>query len=189
MENVVFYGFQFPHHGRFSAFSALSRAFERENICVRRMVFPQIPLWLPGRVRGGLMTKWFRLNEYQLRSAFASGQLVHYFFPENSLFKAARWKKNGSLVLSCHQPVEYLMASSLMQKRTEFSDGLKAADRVILMASCEIDAYREMAPNSEVICIPHGVDVDYFSPEVSLRCYSSIAASASPPGPMLFTTS
>jgi glycosyltransferase involved in cell wall biosynthesis len=32
------------------------------------------------------------------------------------------------------------------------------------MASVEIDAYRELAPNSDVLCIPHGVDVDFFSP-------------------------
>jgi glycosyltransferase involved in cell wall biosynthesis len=45
-----------------------------------------------------------------------------------------------------------------------FFDGLKAADSVVLMASCELDAYRELAPNSRVICIPHGVDTEFFSP-------------------------
>jgi len=167
MDNIVFYGFQFPHHGRFSAFSALSRGFEATDVRVCRMKYPQMPQWCPGRVRGSLSKKWFQLNEYRLKSVFSSNQLVHYFFPENSLFKAARWKKASPLVLSCHQPIEALRASSYMQINTAFYEGMKAADRVVLMASCEIDEYRELAPNSEVLCIPHGVDTDYFSPATS----------------------
>ena len=88
--SALFYGFQFPHHGKFSAFSALSRGFEETDVKVCGMKFPQVPQWVPGRIHPSLSKKWFQLNEYRLKSSFSSGQLVHYFFPENSLFKAAQ---------------------------------------------------------------------------------------------------
>ena len=145
------------------------------------MKFPRVPQWIPGRIHPSLRKKWFQLNEYRLKSSFSSGQLVHYFFPENSLFKAAQWKKTGPLVLSCHQPIEALKSSSYMQQNTAFYEGLKAADRVVLMASSEIDEYRDLAPNSEVVCIPHGVDADYFSP-------ATISGTSSANGPFRVLT-
>lgn len=169
MTNAVFYGFQFPHHGRFSAFSALSREFEKTDVEVCRMSYPRVPAWMPKRIKGICRKKWFQLNEYRLKSAFRAGKLVHYFFPENSLFKAPVWKRDGTLVLSCHQPVEQLMKETLLQKRKYLFQGLKTADAVILMASSEIEAYRELAPNGRVLCIPHGVDTDFFAPRQDVR--------------------
>ena len=142
----------------------MSREFEKINVRVARVRYPQLPAWLPGRIRGCLAKQWFVANEYRLKQAFDKRQLVHYFFPENTLFEATKWKRGGSLLLSCHQPVEHLKASPYMQKRPFFYDGLKASDAIVLMASCEIEQYRELAPNSEVLCIPHGVDSDFFSP-------------------------
>lgn len=169
MNNAVFYGFQFPHHGQFSAFSALSREFEQQGVKVFRMPFPNIPGWMPGRVYGELYSRWFRLNEYRLKAEFNAGKLVHYFFPENSLYKAPLWKKGGQLVLSCHQPAERLEGMAKSKTGKYFFEGLKAADSVVLMASCELDAYRALAPSADVICIPHGVDTDFFCPDSSVK--------------------
>ncbi len=165
MGRSVFYGFQFPHHGRFAAFSALSREFEKTDVTVCRARFPNIPKWMPGRAHAYAYIQWFKLNEYLLRSAFDAGKLVHYFFPENSLYKAPSWKRNGRLVLSCHQPADQLDSLAKWPAGKFFFEGLKAADSVVLMASCELDAYRALAPSSSVICIPHGVDTDFFCPE------------------------
>jgi len=161
----AFYGFQFPHHGRFSAFSALSREFKRADVEVYRMHIPRIPAWVPGRIQGRIRTAWCQINEHRVKSSFSHGGIVHYFFPENSLFKGAKWRKKGRLVLSCHQPIEFLKRT--MRNGHPFYDALKVADRVVLMASCEIDAYRELAPNGQVLCIPHGVDTEFFRPSVS----------------------
>lgn len=167
MGNAVFYGFQFPHHGNFSAFSALSREFERTGVRVCKTAFPNTDCLWPGRIRGPVNKKWFQLNEFRLKRAFSNGDLVHYFFPENSLFKAPEWKKKGSLVLSCHQPLEQMMARPKTRAKYLF-EGLKAADAVVLMASCELEKYQGLAPNSEVLCIPHGVETNFFCPAPSL---------------------
>jgi glycosyltransferase involved in cell wall biosynthesis len=158
--NAVFYGFQFPHHGQFSAFSALSKAMKSKGFTVRRVFLPS---WLCLRGLRRLERPWFKVNEYRLKKDFDRKKLVHYFFPENSLFQAPKWKK-GPLVLSCHQPVETLMRARERGPLLSFLEGLKVADAVILMASCELDAYRELAPHAEVLCIPHGVDTDFFRP-------------------------
>jgi len=162
--NAVFYGFQFPHHGQFSAFSALSSALADQGVVVRKFPLLNIPSYIPGRICGMMTSGWFRAQETRLKSAFSRGDLVHYFFPENSLFQAPKWKKNGSLVLSCHQPIEQLAELRRQGALPHFFKGLEAADAVVLMASCELDAYRELAPNAEVLCIPHGVDTDFFCP-------------------------
>lgn len=163
--NAVFYGFQFPHHGEFSSFKALSREFNAMDVQVCHARFPITVEWLPGRLEGAFQKKWFELNEYQLRAAFTSGRLVHYFYPENSLFKAPAWKRTGPLVLTCHQPVEQLMDEKVRLKRKYLFKGLREADAVLLMASCELDAYRELAPQAKVFCIPHGVNTEFFSPK------------------------
>jgi glycosyltransferase involved in cell wall biosynthesis len=162
--NALFYGFQFPHHGRFSAFSALSAEMKKNGINVCDIHFPDIPLWVPGRIRGPAAQKWYEANECRLKKAFKSGETVHYFFPENSLFRAPEWKRNGALVLSCHQPAQQIIKANQCRGRKYFLEGLKSADAVVLMASCEIDAYRELSSGGNVFCIPHGVDTDFFSP-------------------------
>jgi glycosyltransferase involved in cell wall biosynthesis len=162
--NPVFYGFQFAHHGRFSAFSALSQSFTRQGVAVLRVPLLKIPEYVPGRIRGMFTGGWFRAHEYRLKSSFNRGDLVHYFFPENSLFQAPKWKVNGPLVLSCHQPMEQLLELQNAGAIPAFFNGLKAADAVVLMASCEIDFDRELAPSARVLCIPHGVDTGFFSP-------------------------
>ena len=159
--NAFFYGFQFPHHGRFTAFSALSKGLEQIGIPVFRTSFPS---FLDHKGLRRFMRLWFQVNEYRLRPHFSDGSLVHYFFPENSLFRAPKWKKDGKLVLSCHQPYEQMARARSEGKLVPFFEGLRAADAVVLMASCEIEAYRTFAPDSEILCIPLGVDTDFFFP-------------------------
>jgi glycosyltransferase involved in cell wall biosynthesis len=165
MTKAVFYGFQFPHHGQFSAYSSLIRKMNSNEVRVIKMKYPDFPFWVPGRVRVPLSKWWWHGNEYRLKKAFHNNETVHYFFPENSLFKAPEWKKKGKLILSCHQPYDKLVEFKETGKLQSFFKGLKVADVLVLMASDEIEAYREFAPESKIICIPHGVDTKYFSPE------------------------
>lgn len=100
-----------------------------------------------------------------LKRAFYHNETVHYFFPENSLFNAPRWKREGKLILSCHQPYDVLLKFNKAGKLQNFFKGLNAADVLVLMTSHEIEKYKEFAPNSKIICISHGVDIEFFSPE------------------------
>lgn len=161
MTNAVFYGFQFPHHGRFSAFSAMSREMAARGVRVRSLPLPGL-LFRRGFRR--LREPWFRMSERLVKPCFDQGGLVHYFFPENSLFRGPEWKNKGRLVLSCHQPVATLHVARNNGQLSSFISGLQAADAVVLMASVELEAYRELAPRARVCFLPHGVDTGFFAP-------------------------
>lgn len=169
----LFYGFQFPHHGAYTGFAALGREFPSLGVRVCRVGFPHSPNWWPGRVRIGVQHGWFRLQEQRLRAPLRAGVPVHYFFPENSLFSAAKWKRKGPLILSCHQPAAQLRTSPYLANRGGFFEGLRAADVIILMASNDLEAYRALAPSARVICIPHGVATNHFTPAPEPRSEDS----------------
>jgi len=165
--HAAFYGFQFPHHGKFSAFLALSKAMHHAGVIIRSVPYPSAPAFLPSRLQKKITHIAFKALEYRVRQDFRMDRTVHYFFPENSLFRAPRWKRKGALVLSCHQPVQQIRAIHGVHKNAPFLSGLRTADAVVLMASNEIEAYRELAPHSKILCIPHGVDTDFFTPAAS----------------------
>lgn len=164
MNDVTFYGFQYPHHGNFSSFKALSHELEALGAKIVKPHYPPFPGWLPSRVRTPLCRQWFKANELRIKCVFKAGSTVHYFYPENSLFRAPFWKRSGRLVLTCHQPVAKLMDYQTRGMLKPFFEGLKAADVIVLMAPNEIEEYRRFAPNSQIIYIPHGVDSHFFSP-------------------------
>ncbi len=160
--NVIFYGFQFAHHGKHTAFLGLKKEFKKRGIRVVTALRPQI-FYKRGVRR--FRKLWMQIQERRLYSFFRCdpNTIVHYFFPENSMFHASRWKGNRKLIMTCHQPVTEDFFEHLKQKNKYFIDGLKSADVIILMASKDIRAYQEFAPQAKVICIPHGVDVSFFS--------------------------
>jgi len=161
---AVFFGFQFFHHGSHAAFGAMKGAM-RPYARVIDASPPSTRLQISPLRR--IDFQWRRLSEVLLLPTYRRKEpcVLHYFFPENTLFKGAEWKRHHKLVLTCHQPVESDPFQQLMQTRPGFVDGLKAADVIILMASNDRVAYQQIAPQAEVICIPHGVDTEFFEPQ------------------------
>lgn len=160
----VLFGFQFPHHGERSAFTAMAREMRQYDVDVKVFAYPRIAPWLPGRLRSTLARAWYRLNEYRVARDFNRKRTVHYYFPENSAFQAARWrKKGGRLILTCHQPAsaEYFVAIKKMGS-VGFSRALAAADDIVLMSSEGLDVYRTHFPGARIHVIRYGVDVSYF---------------------------
>lgn len=162
MPNTVFYGFQFAHHGNHTAFFALKKVLEKANIRVVSALRPRI-FWMRGWRR--LLPFWMQIQECRIHRFFKndSTKVVHYFFPENTLFNAPRWKGSKKLVMTCHQPVNEGFFDRVGKKGKYFLNGVKNADVIILMASNDIHFYQKIAPKAKVICIPHGVDTSFFS--------------------------
>ena len=162
MKSVVFYGFQFAHHGDHSAFSALKKQLLRRKINVICALRPQF-LWNRGVRR--LLPIWMKLQEQRLNRFYNSDSIksIHYFFPENSLFNGHNKKGNKKLILTCHQPAKKETFDLLRNQNVSFIKGLKKADVIMLMASTGIEAYKKLAPQAKVICIPHGIDVRFFN--------------------------
>ena len=137
--NVVFYGFQFAHHSKRSGFLPLKKVLRKNRVRVVTALRPQI-FWKRGFRR--LMPLWMKIQERRLYRFFNldSIKVVHYLWPENSLFHAPKWKGAKKLIMTCHQPVNKVFFDRIRKKNPYFIDGVKSADVIILTASASMEA-------------------------------------------------
>lgn len=160
---VTLYSFSFAHHGKFSSFHRLLHYSTGCHVVDITVPFHKFmgPRWAE-RVN----IRWRRLSEWRLRPVFArkERQCVHYLYPENSLFRGVEWKGGHGLVLSCHQPGEFLRSMRHHQGYAGFFRALQRADRVVLLASRFADDYARYCGSQKVVVIPHGVDAAFFRP-------------------------
>mgnify|MGYP006293561003 CR=1 FL=1 len=161
MSNIIIYGFQFPHHGSNSAFIPFKKEMISRSIPVCEFAYPKLPKFRPKRIRDIFVKQWYRINELRIKSAFESGKTVHYFFPENSLYEGGSWRDctNSRLILTCHQP-----ASRIINAREGLLKAMKVADKIVLMAPTEIQAYSEVLSHDRISFVPYGVDSNFFTP-------------------------
>lgn len=112
------------------------------------------------------MHRWLKYGEYRLRWHLRSvtPRCVHYIHPENSLHEAWRWKGHHKLILSVHQPREYLESMRQEVAHKGFFRGLEMADAVVAMDPESLQAYRAYAPQARLEVIPHGIDTEFFRP-------------------------
>ncbi len=113
-----------------------------------------------------LQYRWRRWNEWRLRPVFfrRQKQCIHYLYPENSLFHGPSWKRHHGLVLSCHQPGTVLKKFVTQSMGDPLLAALRQADRVVVLTSHFLDAYREFCCPDSLRVIPHGVDTEFFHP-------------------------
>lgn len=91
--------------------------------------------------------------------------VMHYFFPENTMFRAHKWKRHHRLIATCHQPCERLKATREGDWRFHrFIAGVRIADILVVQCASHIEQYREIFPTSRLENIPLGVDTDFFRP-------------------------
>ena len=160
---VTVYGFSFSHHGQYSAFHRLlhyTRDCRVMDVTLPLQAFLR-PAW-----RGRLELRWLRWSEWRLRPVFArrERQRVHYIYPENTLFRGGGWKGQHRLLLTCHQPGNELRSMVRQDRYRGLLQGLREADRVVLLAAHTVDDYREFCDPQRLVVIPHGVDVRFFEP-------------------------
>jgi len=158
---AIFYGFQFPHHGSFSAFNGFCESLRNVGVEVVDVPWPRLPkAWGFRRLHRLLM----RYHEQRLRARMVHGNydLVHYFFPENSLFKMPR--HGAKLILTLHQPGGEAYLEKVRTKTPWLYDAIQQADGIILMAPDDLEIYQEFAPKSRVVYLPHGIDTHFFDP-------------------------
>jgi len=160
-DKVIFYGFQFAHHGDYSAFNALKRKLKKSGI---KVVTAQRPKVFFQRGFRRFLPVWMQIQELKLYKYFKdeSVGIVHYFFPENSIYNGPKWRKDTKIILTCHQPVKRNYFKLQEKIKPEFIRGIKNADAIILMSSNDIEAYKRFAPQADVLYIPHGIDIEFF---------------------------
>jgi glycosyltransferase involved in cell wall biosynthesis len=162
--NLVAITYQFPHHGKFSAYHQLTRFLGEDA----NVVDATPPTWLdfrPRRISNALRKMWSAKTEKQAwRLAHQNNaKWVYYLYPEHCFYRGHTYRRAGQNIgMACHLPPE--MAFSTDSDRRNLQTAIKSADALVLMSPGDLDAYQSKAPQAAVKFIPHGVDINHFSP-------------------------
>ena len=142
-KKVAFYGFQFAHHGKHTAYVALKEVMKTNNI---KVVTAKRPKIFHERGFRRLLKTWMKIQEFRLYRFYKNSinNIIHYFFPENSLFLGPKWKGNNKLIITCHQPVTDSYFERIEKTNPYFIEGIKNANVIILMASKDITSLQEL---------------------------------------------
>ncbi len=161
---AVIFGFSFRHHGPHTAFHGLARALSDQIVIDATTPWP---IWTPHALEWRMSWRWLYYSEYRLRCYYRrrDPMVMHYFFPENTMFRAHEWKRHHRLIATCHQPYERLKAPRTSDPKVgRFLAGVRSADAVVVQCASHVEQYREIFPASRLENIPLGVDTDFFRP-------------------------
>lgn len=159
--DAVFFGFSFRHHGPHTAFHGLASALSDQTVIDAS---PPWPRWTPHALEWRLNWRWLRAAEYRLLPYYrdANRRVIHYFFPENTMVRAANWKRHHTVIATCHQPVERMRERVSDPRDDGFLRGLRASDVIVVQCESHIIPYRDLFPGIQTACIPLGVDTLFF---------------------------
>lgn len=164
---AIFYGFSFRHHGMHTAFYGLKRELARDQIVLDATT--PWPKWTPNAIEWRLTWRWLQWSERRLRPYYAKRepQVIHYFFPENTMRQAHRWKGRHRLIATCHQPAENMRKRMTAGADAAFVAGLQACDDLVVQTRHDQEAFRALFPGKPVHHIPLGVDTAFFDPALA----------------------
>jgi glycosyltransferase involved in cell wall biosynthesis len=156
--------FRFPHHGVYSSYHRLLAYLAPPHAAVDATL-PAVCYSRYLNPRGVTHRTWLRLAEQRAwKIARRDGhEWLHYLYPEHGYFRGAELRSAPSqIAISCHLP------RGVIERGIDRLDGLSralaAASAVIVMSPDNIDYYARLAPAARTAFIPHGVDVNYFTP-------------------------
>ena len=167
MKPSVFFGFSFLHHGPHTAFRGLAAALSDQRVID---ITPDILARVPARIARPLLWRWLEWNEWRLYPYFhEGGRVIHYFFPENTLRRGHRWKRDNRLLVTLHQPpdrMELMMRDPHYDRLTE---GIRAADGIVVQSDSHREPFRTLFPGIPVHYIPLGVAAGHYRRRLPLR--------------------
>ncbi|WP_259013906.1 hypothetical protein [Emticicia fluvialis] len=95
---------------------------------------------------------------------FRKNQVFHFVYGENNYKWLHRFKgETNEIVCTYHQPLEFFV------DKPALINTIKCLDKIILMSEKEVSAFKEWTGRDNVFFIPHGIDIDFYSPDYSLK--------------------
>jgi glycosyltransferase involved in cell wall biosynthesis len=118
---------------------------------------------------------WYNRSDLEMESRVNAldpwfhKHVCHYLYGENSLFhtvKSTNCKKK--IFVSFHQPPE------THQQFVRSREPLKAVDGIVVVGSNQIPFFSQFMDPAKIHFVPHGVDIDYFRPDRSVKKQNKI---------------
>ncbi len=126
-------------------------------------VTPDLLAHASERVAHYFLWRWLRRSEYVIWPYFRGApRVIHYFFPENTLRRAHRWKNGHRLLVTMHQPPDHMELMMRDPHYDELMRGIRAADGIVVQSTTHLDAFRNLFPGIPVSYIPLGVATDHY---------------------------
>jgi len=158
----------FSHH---SAHSGYDRLLDFVTASSARL--PKASAFLPNKYKTTLVeacqAKWDHYGAAELNREIDlisytpfRKHLFHFLYGENTFCYSARLNRhNKVLVATYHQPESWFNTTG-HERRKYFVSRIKELDAVIAVSNDQADFFRQF--NSNVYCVHHGIDTDFFSP-------------------------
>ncbi len=92
--------------------------------------------------------------------------IFHFIYGENTFCYSASHNRRGkAFIASYHQPVSWF--SKLGRRSSPFMEKMKHLDAIIAMSNDQAEFLRKY--NDNVFFVPHGIDVEFFTPDPKTR--------------------
>jgi len=170
--NIYFITYKFHHHYSISGYNRLAEFLPCRQITIPPRIGRALEKIYTLKMREELKTKTGLLGYFpeclylewhtRLLSLLPGRRLFHFVYPENSFYFTARRKRSSKtkLVATYHQPPE---ESRQFIVKTE---AIKRLDAVILLSESQREFFEPVVGNDKIHVIPHGIDLQFFSPAV-----------------------
>lgn len=168
MKNLVYVGFKFNHMGPHAGYDLIKqyagyhkiidcqksynnqqKFYSKKNILSR----------IHGKLFGGYM--WWIEIRCLLTAIFEKNTVFHFIYAENTYRFLGYFKWLGfKIVCTYHQP------ASFFKSNPEYLFGIRFVDEIIVLSEDARAIFTSTIESSKVHFIPHGVDCEYFRPDL-----------------------
>ena len=116
---------------------------------------------------------WYTVEDHAteclVQGAVARGglDLVHFFDGEHGYYFSERLSRPGGcrMVATYHQPDDIVRRGRLLGSGAQ----LAGLDRVVILSESQRSVFNAFFADPRIACIPHGVDVDFYTPDQSAQ--------------------
>lgn len=167
---------EYGHHARRSGYARLAEylglmvsVHSLEDTAAAKLM-TKTPLW----VREDLV-RWAYMPTYGLRSLPFEAAVIQYWFERRAclfhyLYGEETYRYSGNLkrFANFHRRnvlvATYHLPPSQLKRILVARNHIKRLDRIIVVGSSQKPFFQELVAPEKVVCIPHGVDIEYFKP-------------------------
>jgi glycosyltransferase involved in cell wall biosynthesis len=166
--NVSYITYKFEHHSNHSGYDQIVKYIKNEDLKKTKSgdIILKFPYELAAIMlrRKGLKRYTREMVRAELdimrNMVFTDNHIYHFLYGEYGYRFSCYvpWKRSNKLVATYHQVLDNF------KKTVTARDHIKRLDALITVSTHQADFFASVIDEDKIFYIPHGIDVDYFSP-------------------------